>query len=295
MNALRLVFLVLAVGVLAVVGWRSVATRPDATPPTAGPLAALRDAMQAPAPVAVAALRAPVPVPAAPPAAPDAVPSQAVPVAVSPGDRLVEVPEFTRFYDRLRVDFPHDYGALLDRLNREGPPLPGATAAIWDALRDLEQTQGVLAAAAEPPTLDRFFDARSAVLEGLAPLNARQCVDFLYGMADASMADFTEAHRGLVATLADRTLDAIADGRSHHLDRAAPTPADFDALSAALAARGLSPDEIGLLIDGTTPETPLPDARICDIGRIYLDVLHGLPAEARARIYGLAAELLARS
>jgi hypothetical protein len=31
------------------------------------------------------------------------------------------------------------------------------------------------------------------------------------------------------------------------------------------------------------------------MGRIYLEVLRSLPPEARQRIYGLAAELLARS
>ena len=291
MNVLRLVFLALAVCVLGIVGWRSVPSRPEPDPAAPRPLAVLRGAMQAPARDAVAPLPAPaLPLPVS------AAPSSPAPAtAASPEARLSEVPEFARFYDRLKADFPRDYGALVGRLAGDGTTPPSATAAIWDALRDLEQSQGVLAAEAEPPALDRFFDARSAVLEGLAPLNARQCVDFLYGMADASMAAFTEAHRGLVATLADRTLDAIADGRSRHLDRAAPTSADLDALSAGLSARGLSPAEIGLLIDGTTPETPLPDARVCDIGRTYLDVLHGLPAEARARIYGLAAELLARS
>ncbi|WP_207210274.1 hypothetical protein [Lichenibacterium ramalinae] len=314
MNALRLVFLVLAAGVLGIVGWRSVVPGPEPRPAAPKPLALLRGAMQSPAPGAVASLPmpadpAPVPQPAPVPVAPApsleaAAPAPAAtsspaatpsPVEAPAEALLAQVPEFSGFYDRLRTDFPRDYGALVKRLDHGSAPPPRATAAIWEALRDLEQSQGVLAAEADPPALDRFFDARSAVLEGLAPLNARQCVDFLYGMADASLADFTEAHRGLVATLADRTLDAITDGRGQHRDRAAPTAADLNGLTAGLAARGLSPAEIGLLIDGTTPETPLPDARLCDIGRTYLAVLHGLPGDARARIYGLAALLLARS
>ena len=273
MNALRIVFLGLAAGLLGLLGWRAVMGRPEMAAAPLPALAALRDAMRAP---------------------PPPLPAPALPLVPAPADRIAEVPEFASFYGRLRTDFPHDYDALLARLGN-GPSAPGANAVIWDALRDLEQSKGVLAAEAEPAALDRFFDARSAMLEGLAPLNARQCVDFLYGVTDASIADFTAAHRGLVATLADRTLDAIADGRAHHLERDAPTEADLDALSTGLAARGLSPVEIGLLIDGTTPDPPLPDGRVCEIGRTYLDVLHGLPAEPRQRIYGLAAELLVRS
>lgn len=287
MNALRLVSLALAVCVLGLLGWRSVADRPEPVPATV-------ERGSAPAPEAVPPPAEPAPAPAPQAAAPPPSAAPAAPVAEAAGP-LEAVPEFARFYDRLRADFPRDYGQLVDRLHAPGVPPPGATAVIWDAMRDLEQSQGVLAAEADGPALDRFFDARSAVLEGLAPLNARQCVDFLYGVADGAMADFTEAHRGLVATLADRTLDAIADGRSRHRDRDPPTAADLDALTAGLAGHGLSPDEIGLLIDGTTPETPPTDARTCQIGRVYLEVLHGLPADTRSRIYGLAAELLARS
>ena len=265
MNALRIVFLVLAVGLLGVFGWRLAAPR-----------------------VAVVKV---VPTTAAEPVAIVAPPS---PASLSPEQRLAEIPEFASFYGRLKIDFPRDYAAFLGRLSGNGVS-GGSNAAIWDAIRDLQQAQGILAARAGGPVLDRLFDARLAVLEGLAPLNARDCVDFLYGLTDASIADFTAAHRGLVATLADRTLTAIEDGRAQHRERVAPTPADLDALTVGLVARGVTPVETGVLIDGTTPDPPLPDARLCAIGRTYLDVLHGLPAEARQRIYGLAAELLARS
>lgn len=280
MNALRIVSLLIAVAVLSLLGWRAT-VRPAPVSTAARPaprIAALADAMRSPAPLAIAPLLLR---PADPPA----------PAAAPPPEGSLDVPEFASFYGRLKSDYPRDYDAVFGRTNAPS----SANAAIWDALRDLRQSKGILAAEAGDAALDRFFDARSALLDGLAPLNARQCVDFLYGVTDSSIADFTAAHRGLVATLADRTLDAIADGRARHLDRPAPTSADLDALSSGLSERGLSPTEIGLLIDGTTPDPPLPDARFCDIGRAYLDVLHGLPTEARQRIYGLAAQLLARS
>ena len=242
----------------------------------------------------------PVPPPAMPVVASVGLPSATAPPAMAPPttphqDRLTDVPEFAAFFDRLKLDFPHDYISIVRHLDQGGAEATSANAAIWDALRDLEQSRGILAAQAAPAALDRFFDARSAVLDGLASMNARQCADFLFGVTDAAMADFTAAHRGLVATLADRTLEAIADGRDRPVERPAPSPADLDTLAAGLAARGLSPTEIGFLMDGTAPDPPIADARVCDIGRSYLDVLHGLPGDARQRIYGLAAELLARS
>ncbi|MGI4764978.1 MAG: hypothetical protein ACRYGP_07915, partial [Janthinobacterium lividum] len=281
MTALRIVFLALAVGVLGLLGWRSMAGHP-------APVATARQAPPNVATLASAMRAAPAPTSAPVPALAPVSPSRPA------SDPIGEVPEFAGFYGRLKVDFPRDYSAILDHLGRDGS-MPPADAAIWDALRDLEQSKGILAAQAGPAALDRFFDARSALLAGLAPLDAHRCVDFLYGMTDASIAGFTAAHHGLVATLADRMLDAITEGRSHPGDRAAPSAADLDAVSTGLAAFGLAPAEIGLLIDGTTPDPPLSDKRVCEIGRTYLDVLHGLPADARQRVYGLAAELLARS
>lgn len=271
MKVLRSVLLLLAFGVLGLVGWRSVALRPSATA-----VASVPSAMPASFRTASFAAQAPVP-PDAPPVAP--APDGA---------------EFAGFYGRLRADLPHDYATTHERLARAGT-LPAGDAAIWDALRDLEQSRGILVAQSQPAALDRFFDARSAVLDSMAPLDPRQCVDFLYGVSDASVIAFTAAHRGLVATLADRTLDAIVDGGTRHVDRPAPTEADLDALAGGLASRGLAPAEIGLLIDGTTPDPPLPDRRVCEIGRLYLDVIRGLPQDPRQRIYGLAALLLSRS
>ena len=269
MNALRIVLLALAVAVLGLVGWRSVGIRPAVVAGPRGDIAALEGAMLAPAP-----------------------PLRAAPRQPSPEDRLAEAPEFAPFYGRLKADFPRAYSAVLERV---GEGSPSANAAIWEALRDLQQSRGILAAQADASALGRFFDARSAMLAGLAPLNARQCVDFLYGVTDPSIAEFTASHRGLVATLAERTLDAIADGRRRPAERVAPTAADLESLSRGLAARGLTPSEVGLLLDGTTPDPPLPDRRVCEVGRTYLDVLRELPADARHRVYGLAAELLARS
>ena len=270
MRALRYSFLVIAVCVLGLLGWRSLQNRPQSF--SAGPQPVPRIVEQ------------PVFPPVAPPAAPIA----------SADQRIAEIPEFADFYGKLRIAFPEDFAAFRKALGA-ATPMPGADAAIWDAMRDLQQARGVLAAGADAATLDRYFDARSAMVAGLAPLSPRLCADFLYGQTGATIAEFTAAHRGLVATLADRQLAAIVDGVAQHRERAAPTDADIDGLAAALKARDLSQTEISLLIDGQAPDPPLPDSRLCQIGQVYLETLHDLPPDPRHRIYGLAAELLARS
>ena len=62
-----------------------------------------------------------------------------------------------------------------------------------------------------------------------------------------------------------------------------------------MAAKGLSQAEIEALLDGKTPDPPLPEARLCKAGRVYLEMLKTLPEPVRLRIYALAVELMARS
>ena len=272
MRALRYSLLAISICVLGLLGWRSLQNRPvsTATVPQLRPVPRIPE--PAPAPTAT-----PLP---APPATAD--------------QRIAEIPEFAGFYGKLRIAFPGDFATFRATLGA-ATPMPNADAAIWDAMRDLQQARGVLAAGADGATLDRYFDARSAMVAGLAPLSARLCADYLYGQTGTTISDFTAAHRGLVATLADRQLAAIVDGLAQHRDHAAPSDADIDALAAALKTRGLSPGEVSLLIDGQAPDPPLPDVRLCQIGQAYLDTLHDLPPDPRHRIYSLAAELLARS
>src|SRR5262249_50757282 len=153
---------------------------------------------------------------------------------------------------------------------------------------------GILASQARGQKLADFFDARRAVLDALAPIDPRQCADFLYGTTDLPLS-FSATHRDLIAELAVKQLAAIKDGQDRHASRAAPSAADIDLVAKGLAAHNLTPDEIALLLDGKTLDPPPPDARLCEIGRTYLSVLQSLPDDARERIYGFAAELLARS
>ncbi len=284
MNSLRLLLFGLALCVLAVLGWRFTAPSP-------------REAMRAPS--RTVAPEAPPPPTASLPQPPAAFTTPPLAEARhSVEARVTEVPQYAMFFAALGEAFPHVRESLLDqwaaRLGRSGV-LASPDTLIWQAMRDVQQSQGLLARRAGDEALSAYFDARLALLDAMAPSDPKLCADFLYGSADVSLDAFSATHRDLVADLALRQLAALKSGQHGKDDPVAPTPADFDLVAAQLAAKGLSPDEIGVLIDGRMLDPSPSDTRLCDMGRIYLAVLRALPAEARLRIYGLAAELLARS
>ncbi len=283
MNSLRLLLFGLALCVLAVLGWRFIAPSPRET---------LREPSRTGAPEAPPKLTASRPQPPAPAAGTAAEARRSVEA------RVAEVPQYAAVFAGLGGAFPHVRDQLLDqwaaRLARSGV-LASPDTLMWQAMRDVQQSQGLLARRAGDEALSAYFDARLALLDAMAPSDPKLCADFLYGSADVSLDAFSATHRDLVANLAQRQLAALTSGKDGKGDPVAPTPADFDLVVAGLAAKGLSQDEIGVLLDGKMLDPPPSDARLCHMGRTYLTVLRALPAEARLRIYGLAAELLARS
>lgn len=324
MKSLRLFLLALAACVVAVLFWRLSIGRPtlqaSLTPP--GPVET-RPAGPVRPPIAPEPSAAPAPMPAAPPAAgPSPVPPAASPqtaalppagtaVAPAPGQaggslsdpkaaveaRLRDVPEFQPFYGRFARDMPRLYEKFVSDLvpRLTSGTLPDADNLVWEAFHAVQDAQGLAAAKAGNTTLQSLFDARLAVLDGLASVDTRQCADFLYGQADSSLGTFTKNHRSLVSSLLEAQLTAITEGKVRGAEHAKPTTADFDLLSAGLAAHHLTNDEIAVLIDGKTQDPPTPEDRMCAMGRAFLDTLRQLPDEPRQRIYGLVAELLARS
>lgn len=212
--------------------------------------------------------------------------------------RMADAPDYTPFYDRLRTEFPIEYATVVDQATaavlRTGRP-PNPERLVADALRDLRQSRGVLAAKAEDLPLGEVFAAQSAMLDTLAAQDASLCVDFLYGGSSPAFMAFSATHRALLERIAMATLNAIADGRARPVDRDAPTDADFNQLTAALKGKNLSDDQIAALLDGKTFDPPLPDEQICNAGRTYLHVLAAMPDDLRQRVYGLSAQLLARS
>ena len=265
MNVLRYVLLGLAACMLVVLGWRLTTLKTPAGAP-GGPSSAAAGQIGAARKLVVG--------------------------------RLSEVPQFAAFYRQLDEDFPRSYARVVDGFSRKlagTGTLPTPEAMILETLRDLQQSQGVLAARASGARLAALFDARLALLDALAPTDPKQCADFLYGTADLPLADFSANHHDLVAALASKQLAAMKDGQDRHADRDTPTATDFDLIANGLAAKQLTPGEISVLLDGKTADPPIQDGRLCDMGRIYLNVLRDLPDDARQRVYGLAAELLARS
>lgn len=325
MNGLRFVLIGLAALVFVSLGWRwatnpqpvhpeapspiqrIVVSRPT-TPPAAPAPAALSE-LPPSAPVASATPAAPAgeaqpssPPPSGPPAVQPPVP-QATGISPEAARASIEsslraTPELAGVFDAIRTQFPAVAERALDSAAsklKSPSEKPSPDAFIESAMRELRQSSGVLAAKAGPGPLSAVFDAQASTLAELAQTDPRICADFLYGSSSPEFADFAAGHRGLLAKADLADIEAMADGRRQQINRGAPTPDDFKLVEAGLAAKGLSSDEIAALLDGKSLNPPVPDARLCANARTYLDVLRGLPEDARLRIYGLAAELLARS
>ena len=227
-----------------------------------------------------------------------------VPVAGDPAGRRAAVetavaaaPEIAPFFDRLKVLLPSRYDAVIAKAVAAAPGSAADSPDIWlsDAVKLLRQSHGALAAKADAGPLQQIFVRQEAVLAALSGNDTRLCVDFLYGGASEDFFRFAAVNRALVGRLALANLDAIADGQQKKIARDPPTDADFMALETALRDKGLSPAEITTLLDGKAPDPPPPDARLCEMGRLYLEAIAGLPEDIRVRLYALAADLMARS
>jgi hypothetical protein len=212
--------------------------------------------------------------------------------------QIAQVSEYQRFFDRLRLALPSEYEATLDsfadRLVASGKEQSGDVY-LSDAVRDLRQNRGSLAAKADAGPLGHIFDVQLAMLNALSNTDQRLCVDFLYGGASEAFYQFSAHNRQLASDMAVAGLDAIVDGQAKKNQRQAPSDADFRMLESAMTGSGLSQPEIEALLDGKAPDPPLDDARLCKAGRVYLEMLKTLPEPVRLRIYALAVELMARS
>lgn len=247
---------------------------------------------------------------AAPAPAPEiaAAPAQEERRAPPPQDRasarakieaiIAGAPEYARFFERLRNAFPADYDSVVENFSAEqaaGRAEQSIDFYLSEAVRQLRQSRGILAAKAEAAPLGRVFELHLEVLRAIAAKDKRLCVAFLYGGVDQDFHNFAAGRRALVADMATAGLEAISSGQAKKIERTMPSEADFRALETALTARGLGKTEIDALLDGKTPDPPLDDATMCAAGQTYLEVLRTLPEAVRLRIYGLAVELMARS
>ena len=186
--------------------------------------------------------------------------------------------DYAGFFDRLKAAFPAEYEAFLTRA-AERDAASGKSSSVdalmIEAARALRQSRGILAAKADGPTLDRYFEAKRAMLDGLAAKDQALCVDFLYGGGNGDFASFSRDHRGLLAAMANAGLDAINDGQASRVERDAPNEEDFRTLENALRAQGVSNAAIGALLDGKAPNPPLEDGEMCQAGQIFLQNSRG--------------------
>jgi hypothetical protein len=209
-----------------------------------------------------------------------------------------EAPDYARFLDRLKTVLPTEYNAVLNGFAKRslaGADMSNIDSLVSEAVRDVRLSNGVLAAKADGPALARIFDMQLQMMQALATKDPRLCVDFLYGGASQAFFQFSAQNRRLVSDMAIAGLDAIGNGRANQIERQPPSDADFSELETAMQAQGLNPAEIAAILDGKTPDPPIPDERMCTVGQIYLKTLAALPEPERLRIYGLAVELMARS
>jgi len=212
-------------------------------------------------------------------------------------ETIANAPEIARFFDRLRLALPSDYESAVAALaaRRSGGAADSADYDLSQAVKTLRQSRGALAAKADGAALGRVFDAQLAVLKALSAVNARLCVDFLYGGASEAFLKFSADNRTLVSDLAIAGLDAILDGKAKNLARTTPTESDFQMFETSLRQNGVGSAEIGALLDGKTPDPPISDDRMCAAGKTYLETLQQMPDDVRGRIQALAVDLMARS
>ena len=209
---------------------------------------------------------------------------------------IADTPDYARFFDRLREAFPADYETIMNMVAAAGQGRDvNVDSVMSDAVAALRRAQGTAAAKAPDPALARIFTMHLAEMKALAERDPHLCVAFLYGANVPGFPAFAADHRGLVADAALAGLEAMSAGRSSGVERGGPSDADFQALDHALVGRGLTRPEIDALLDGRTPEPPIDDATMCTAGQTYLSTLAELPPEVRARLYGLAVDLMAKS
>ena len=211
---------------------------------------------------------------------------------------LADAPDYTRFFDRLRLAFPSDYDAIMASLaanqqTRGGEP--DVDVMMAEAVAALRRAHGALAAQASDAALGQIFSSNLREMRAMGEASPELCVSFLFGAAGPGLARFSADHRALVADDAIAGLDAISSGRSEPVARAKPDEADFQQLDAALSAKGLTRPQIEALLDGKTADPPIPDSEMCQAGQTYLATLATLPEASRDRLYALAVDLMAKS
>ena len=209
---------------------------------------------------------------------------------------IADVPDYVRFFDRMRLLFPTEYETILNGIGQQAAgSKPSPDEIMADAVAALRKANGALAAKASDQALGQIFTLQLGEMRTLASRDVHLCVAFLYGASGSGFLSFAADHRPLIADAAIAGLDAMNSGRMDQVQRGAPNDGDFQALDKALMEKGLSRPEVEALLDGKSADPPIADERMCRAGQTYLETLATLPPQARARLYGLAVDLMAKS
>ncbi len=202
---------------------------------------------------------------------------------------------YDAFYQKLDADFPGER-ARINAAFKPGASLSEGVAdddaAMLNLIQSLRAERSILEANAQTDKMLAIFAAQAAILDELGKTDPRLCGDFLYGTTSPAFLSFTAHHRDLITNMALANIEAIVDGKSSNIERSRPSDQDISILENSLTAKGLSKAEIGHLIDNTMPADPIPDDRLCVIGKIHLDTLKDLPEPARSNILSAMIKLV---
>lgn len=210
---------------------------------------------------------------------------------------IADSPDYTRFFDRLRLVFPSDYEAIMSRLAK----VDAATKEInvdkvmLDAVADLRHAHGPQLANASDDALTQYFVLETKEVQELGRRDPHLCVVFASGGQAPGFLNFWADHRPLVVEAAIAGLDAMNSGRMDQVKRAIPSDGDLQVLDHALVDAGLTRPEISALLDDTPVNPPIADDRMCKAQQTYMTIVASLEPDVRLRLYALWAQLMAKS
>lgn len=210
---------------------------------------------------------------------------------------IADTPDYTRVFDRMRLLFPGDYEAILSRLADAdaGAHEINADKLLLDAMTELRHSHGTEVAKASDEALSRYFAVKAQEVQALGQRDAHLCVVYASGGQATGFLAFWADHRGLVADEAIASLDAMNSGRMTPVKRTIPSDEDLQALDRALVDAGLTRPEISTLLDDQQTTPPISDEQLCKAEQTYMATVSSMPTAARSRLYGLWADLMAKS
>lgn len=210
---------------------------------------------------------------------------------------IADAPDYTKFFDRLRLVFPSEYESILNEIASANADAADVNIdkVMMEANENLRHRLGQQISGASDEALDKYFAMQSKEVQALGEKDSHLCVVFAGGGQAAGFLNFWADHRPLISEAALAGLDAMNSGRTDQIKRGVPSDDDLQVLEHALVDGGLTRPEIAQILDDTPANPPIADDRMCKAQGIYMTAIAGMPADLRARLYALLAGVQAKS